>query len=118
MTDPKSGPRSDPSAPLVIVNPRASRLEDPARRDALVRDVSLAVEARTGHRPVIVGDSLEATQAALDGLVDPPLVVAMGGDGTVRHAATVLSGRGIPLAIVPGGTGNVLAATLGIRGMA
>ena len=108
----------DPSAPLVIVNPRASRLADEVRRESLVRDVARAVEARTGRSPAIVGDSLESSQAALDGLVDPPLVVAMGGDGTVRQAASVLAGRSIPLAIVPCGTGNVLAATLGIRGMA
>lgn len=115
---PGVAPGVDPSAPLVVINPRASRLQDPSRRAALVEDVSRAVEARTGHRPTVVGDTLEAAQAALETLVDPPLVVAVGGDGTVRQAATALSGRPIPLAIVPGGTGNVLAATLGIRGMA
>jgi diacylglycerol kinase family enzyme len=113
-----TGPHPAPSAPLVVVNPRASRLEDEARRESLVRDVTRAVEARTGQRPIIVGDSLDASQAALEALVDPPLVVAMGGDGTVRQAATVLAGRPIPLGIVPCGTGNVLAATLGVRGMA
>ena len=50
-------------------------------------------------------------------MVDPPLVVAVGGDGTVRLAAAAVAGRGIPLAVVPCGTGNVLGSSLGIRGM-
>ncbi len=41
-------------------------------------------------------------------------VVVVGGDGTVTEAARVLAGTGIPLGIIPGGTGNDLAVTLGI----
>jgi diacylglycerol kinase family enzyme len=44
-------------------------------------------------------------------------VVVVGGDGTVREAATALLGRGTPLAVVPAGTGNVLAGAVGIRGV-
>ena len=40
-----------------------------------------------------------------------------GGDGTIREAAAALAGGRTPLAIVPGGTGNVLAGTLRIRGV-
>ena len=50
--------------------------------------------------------------AALDAGVD--LVVAAGGDGTVRLVAGELAGTGIPLGIVPAGTGNLLARNLGI----
>lgn len=49
---------------------------------------------------------------ALDAGAD--LVVAIGGDGTVTACLTALAGTGVPLAIIPAGTGNLLARNLGI----
>ncbi|MBP2579601.1 diacylglycerol kinase family enzyme/membrane-associated phospholipid phosphatase [Streptomyces sp. PvR006] len=42
------------------------------------------------------------------------LVVSCGGDGTVRACADVVAGTGIALAVVPCGTGNLLARNLGL----
>jgi diacylglycerol kinase family enzyme len=75
--------------------------------------------ARHGWRAeFLVTDKAEAgvaaaSSAALDGV---DLVVAVGGDGTVRGCAEGLAGTGVPLAVVPHGSANLLARTLRIPG--
>lgn len=92
---------------------------------SLVRDgghlLGLCKEAaaRYGWRAeFLVTDKAEAgvaaaSGAALDGI---DLVVAVGGDGTVRGCAEGLARTGVPLGIVPHGTANLLARTLRIPG--
>jgi len=112
-----TGTSTDPRAPLILVNPRASRLADATRRKGIVDAVAAAVERRFGRTPRIEAGDLEAGRAALSEATEAPLVVVVGGDGSVREAATTLVDRPTPLAVIPGGTGNVLAGAVGIRGI-
>jgi YegS/Rv2252/BmrU family lipid kinase len=52
-----------------------------------------------------------AETAAIDGA---DLVLVCGGDGTVRTVCAELAGTGIPVGVIPAGTGNLLARNLGI----
>jgi YegS/Rv2252/BmrU family lipid kinase len=52
-----------------------------------------------------------AHEAAVSG---SDLVLAIGGDGTIRAVCEELAGTGIPVGIVPAGTGNLLARNLDI----
>ena len=55
----------------------------------------------------------QAAKAVEDGA---ELVFVCGGDGTVMAVVTALAGTDVALAVLPAGTGNLLAANLGLNG--
>jgi YegS/Rv2252/BmrU family lipid kinase len=58
------------------------------------------------------GDAEALARRALDDGAN--VVAAYGGDGTVAEVGGALVGTGIPIAILPGGTANVMSVELGI----
>ena len=69
---------------------------------------------KSGHQALYQSTKKPAWEKALKKPVD--LVIAAGGDGTVRKTAWQIMGSGIPLAILPLGTANNLARSLGFTG--
>ncbi|MFJ4900467.1 diacylglycerol kinase family protein [Streptomyces sp. NPDC088727] len=108
---PAAGHTADVSGPVtVIVNPTVTRPRDQEAVRAVLEGHGLheAVFVETTADDPGIGQS---ARARADGT---RLVVVCGGDGTVRTVADALAGSGIPLAIVPSGTGNLLARNLGL----
>ncbi|CAA9393847.1 MAG: Conserved protein with diacylglycerol kinase catalytic domain [uncultured Nocardioides sp.] len=96
----------------VVLNP--IKVEDVGQFHAIVE--AMAEEAGwskpTWHHTTIEDPGTGmAHQAAVDGA---DLVMVCGGDGTVREVCAELAGTGIPVGIIPAGTGNLLARNLGI----
>ena len=58
------------------------------------------------------GDGMKYARQAVDNGYD--IVAAYGGDGTVMEVANGLMGTDIPMAVFPGGTGNVMSIELNI----
>ena len=94
---------------LLIVNPasrRGARLRDKALKafaDAGVACDAMPTEA-PGHAAVLAKTHAHKYHA----------VFTLGGDGTVMEVLSVLAHQGPPLGVLGGGTGNVVARTLGI----
>jgi diacylglycerol kinase family enzyme len=95
---------------LLLVNSSASAVTARARvviRKALSADhqVRFAETSRRGHA------SRLAQGAAAEGL---DAVVVLGGDGTINEAANGLVGTSTALGVLPGGSTNVFARTIGM----
>jgi YegS/Rv2252/BmrU family lipid kinase len=97
---------------LVISNPQASGggyRRDLPRIMAALSALGFEIDERHTGAP---GDAAEFARHAVAESYE--LVCAVGGDGTVNETVNGLAGSGVPLAIVPTGTVNVLAMELGI----
>lgn len=95
---------------LIIVNPYATTVSDRLR--------NLVVYALQGRYEVEAvqteaqNHATEIGREARDGGYD--VVVSFGGDGTLNEVANGLAGTEMPMAILPGGSANVVARSLGI----
>jgi diacylglycerol kinase (ATP) len=97
---------------LVVLNPVAGQ----ADTNRVLRLLAGAFAVRRAPFDVVetrgAGDAERfAREAAAQGYRS---VVAVGGDGTVGEVITGLAGTGVPLGIVPKGTGNQVAFNLGL----
>lgn len=95
----------------IVFNPiKLDSADDRARIDRIMAEAGWAPSLWL--ETTVADPGAGVTRAALDANVD--LVVVAGGDGTVRECAGELAGTGVPLAVVPSGTGNLLARNLGL----
>jgi diacylglycerol kinase family enzyme len=95
---------------LIIVNPYATTVSD-----RLKNLVVYALQGRYEVEAVMTEAQNHATEIgreAVDGGYD--IVVAFGGDGTLNEVVNGLAGTGIPVSVLPGGSTNVVARSLGI----
>ena len=97
---------------LLVYNPTAGQRDRRAEMSALIdrqRRLGLELVNAPTSGP---GDATAIVRSFLTKGLD--VVAVCGGDGTVSEAAGGLEGSGVPLAVLPGGTSNVLAIELGI----
>jgi diacylglycerol kinase family enzyme len=95
---------------LIIVNPYATTVSD-----RLKNLVVYALQARYEVEAVdteAAEHAIEIGREARTGGYD--IVVAFGGDGTLNEVANGLAGTDVPISVLPGGSTNVVARTLGI----
>ena len=97
----------------LIYNPVARGLS--RRQESLQRAIGI-LERQAIHAHLVAttapgsaaGQALQQIEAGCD------LIVVAGGDGTINEAANGMLHSAVPLAILPGGTANVLAREVGI----
>jgi diacylglycerol kinase (ATP) len=98
---------------ILISNPKTGRYESrrstPEQLSEYLTNLGIDVELILTSGP---GDATRiASRAANNGQAD---VIVAGGDGTINEAIQGLAGSNARLAIIPRGTGNVLARELGL----
>jgi diacylglycerol kinase (ATP) len=97
---------------ILVYNPTAGQRDRRAAMSALIdrqraRGLELVNAPTSGP-----GDATAIVKSFVGRGID--VVAVCGGDGTISEAACGLEGSEVPLAVLPGGTSNVLAIELGI----
>src|SRR5690349_16047934 len=95
---------------LLIVNPYATTVSD-----RLKNLVVYALQGRFDVEAVSTQAQNHATEIGREAQAGGyDVVVAFGGDGTLNEVANGLAGTDLPVAVLPGGSTNVVCRTLGI----
>lgn len=96
----------------VVVNP--TKVDDVPARQAWVTQACAqhGLGAPLWLETTVEDPGLGQADTAVE--IGAQAVLAYGGDGTVRSVSTRLAGSGVPLGLLPSGTGNLLARNLGI----
>ncbi len=97
---------------ILVYNPTAGQRDRRGAMSALIdrqrrRGLELVNAPTSGP-----GDATAIVKSFVPRGID--VVAVCGGDGTISEAACGLEGSSVPLAVLPGGTSNVLAIELGI----
>ena len=94
----------------IIVNPASGRREPILQViNTSMREAGILWEASITHK---AGDATRFAKAAVKEGVDA--LAVYGGDGTLMEAIGGIIGSALPMAILPGGSANVMATELGI----
>ncbi|HET7483153.1 MAG TPA: diacylglycerol kinase family protein [Actinomycetota bacterium] len=95
---------------MLVVNPRAGSVS-PRARDVIARALSADFKVEVAETTARA-HATELSRDAVDRGFDA--VIAMGGDGTINEVMQSMVGTDIALGILPGGSTNVAARSLGI----
>lgn len=123
MDSPLTGEDAYPAAPdqdgarlVVLVNPRSA-----GGRGARVGEAAVARLRGLGHAVEVLrapdaatAELVAARAVARSGADAPDALVVVGGDGVVHLGVNVVARTGVPLGVVPAGTGNDLARAWGL----
>ena len=121
--DPQPRSQADTADPLpeavpsehrlaVILNPAKIEDADQFRSIVSAKAAEAGWSEPTWHYTTVEDPGTGMAEAA--SIAGASLVMVCGGDGTVREVCAELAGTGIPVGIIPAGTGNLLARNLDI----
>ena len=99
-----------PKKVQVIINPAAGQPDTILNKlNAVFHEAGIHWDVSITHES---GDATRLAKEAIEAGAD--VVCAYGGDGTVMEVAHAVQGGSVPMAILPGGTANLISVELGI----